>query len=784
MVKMGKLVSSRARTGILAAIAVLAVGRANAATVQPAVSGDYLVNPGIGFQAMQNLASPVMPETVAYRRPQYGWDAQNPAEGVYDWSAVDADLAAAVALGKQFSFRIYTMRGETFGGHKVPQWVLDEGAVIQGGQPRYSNCVYQQRWGEFVEQMRLRYDGDPDVAYIDVSGYGNFNEWSWQTQTEWDDDFANPTTLDGMARKRLADMFLGGSGTIDCSLAGGGTQSVSYSYPGFQHTQLVMPYAGIQQSTRYVASRRSDVGFRHDCLGSPGHTDGMLDKVGDVIATTWPNAPVVYELCGVEDLASALDVLGATHGSAVHENGGGNDLGELEDLLRHAGYRFALAEATFPDVSLPSGSLDVDLLWRNVGFAPAYARTGQDFEARFYLLEGDGDVAASWTLASDPNDWMPADPVTAAPPDQVVSESLVLPGGLNLAEYTAAVGIVDLRTGEHVRLAHSGTDDENRLPLGTITFGDGSVCGDGLLRADLGEECDDGNTAAGDCCDGACAIETGSCDDGDPCTTGDSCVVGECTGGTPVSCDDGIACTVDSCDPATGCVATPDDSACSDGFACTADVCDVGTGCASEPDDALCDDADLCTSDACNPSTLECEHASAPEPVCDGNATSSFLLSDRNGKEKLAWKWKRGTIDAGSLGDPSVDGGTAYALCVYNGASLAMSANLPAGSACGSSTSCWKIRDGRYSYSRQDATPDGVSKAGLRAGRAGRDSVQVKGRYSVLAVPDPVLPDAMFDPAPGIAVQVVNSEGACWGASYDASTIRTNTADTFKASAP
>ncbi len=755
---------------------------AAAATVHPAGVSTYLPNPGIGFQAMHDLASPVLPETVAYRRPQYGWDAQNPAEGIYDFTAVDADLATAVSLGKQFSFRIYTMRGETFGGHKVPAWVVAKGAVIQSGQPRYSNCVYQQYWADFVEQMRLRYDGDPDIAYIDISGYGNFNEWSWQTQTEWDDDFANPTTLDGMARKRLADMFLGGSGTITCSLSGGGTQSVSYSYPGFQQTQLVMPYAGIQQSTRYVASRRADVGFREDCLGSPEHTDDMLVKVGDVIDGVWPNAPVVYELCGEEDLAAATDVLETTHGSAVHENGGDNVVAELYDLLRFAGYRFALDEATFPDASFPTGSLAVDLTWNNLGLAPAYARMGQDFEARFYLLEGDGDVAASWVLASDPNDWMPADPAGSAAPDQTVSQSLSLPMGLTLASYTAAVGIFDLRRGEHIAIANAGLDAENRLPLGTIAFGDGSVCGDGLLRPDLGEDCDQGGSPPDGCCSATCDFVAGPCDDGDPCTENDMCDAGVCEPGTAVTCDDGIACTVDACEEGTGCVATPDDSACDDGVTCTADTCDTGDGCHHDASDALCDDADLCTTDVCNVSTLLCEHSSAPQPVCDEDAESSFQLADEGGREKLGWKWKRGTIDAAELGDPSVPGGNGYALCVYSGDQLAMSANMPAGILCGGDSSCWQVRDDSLRYSKSDAEPQGVSSAKMRAGRTGKDSVQVKGKYSVLRVPDPALPASMFDPALPVVVQTIHSAGACWGARYDSVDFTLNRADAFKAS--
>src|SRR5262249_29294707 len=45
---------------------------------------------------------------------------------------------------------------------------------------------------------------------------------------------------------------------------------------------------------------------------------------------------------------------------------------------------------------------------------------------------------------------------------------------------------------------------------------------------------------------------------------------------TPVNCDDGDACTIDSCDPQAGCTHVPRD--CDDGEPCTADSCDPLTG--------------------------------------------------------------------------------------------------------------------------------------------------------------------------------------------------------------
>src|SRR5215203_5201570 len=114
------------------------------------------------------------------------------------------------------------MVGAPFDGHMIPDWVLRKGAkLFADGEPDYSNCIYQETWARFVEQLSIRYDGNPDVAFIDISGYGNFNEWGWQNQqTEWDELWADHyslgtavpadfQTLDGQARKRLADMFIG-----------------------------------------------------------------------------------------------------------------------------------------------------------------------------------------------------------------------------------------------------------------------------------------------------------------------------------------------------------------------------------------------------------------------------------------------------------------------------------------------------------------------------------------------------------------------------------------------
>jgi len=83
------------------------------------------------------------------------------------------------------------------------------------------------------------------------------------------------------------------------------------------------------------------------------------------------------------------------------------------------------------------------------------------------------------------------------------------------------------------------------------------VCGSGGVCSGQ-PACNDGNPCTADACDpvtGACtnAPITGSCNDQSACTTADACVDGFCQG-APVDCDDHKDCTLDSCDPRTGCI--------------------------------------------------------------------------------------------------------------------------------------------------------------------------------------------------------------------------------------
>ena len=82
----------------------------------------------------------------------------------------------------------------------------------------------------------------------------------------------------------------------------------------------------------------------------------------------------------------------------------------------------------------------------------------------------------------------------------------------------------------------------------------------------------------GECATGN-SVDGVPCDDGDACTFAESCGEGACLSGGELTCNDGLDCTADACDPAIGCI-HEETEACEEcvGLACLS--CSYGEQCA------------------------------------------------------------------------------------------------------------------------------------------------------------------------------------------------------------
>ena len=117
--------------------------------------------------------------------------------------------------------------------------------------------------------------------------------------------------------------------------------------------------------------------------------------------------------------------------------------------------------------------------------------------------------------------------------------------------------------------AATGACSPNLAKAGGTACSDGNACtqtdtcqagicaGGNPVVCPAADQCHDQGSC--DAVSGACAPNPpksngAACSDGNACTQGDTCQAGACQGGTPPTCDDGVDCTVDSCDPVAGCL--------------------------------------------------------------------------------------------------------------------------------------------------------------------------------------------------------------------------------------
>lgn len=140
------------------------------------------------------------------------------------------------------------------------------------------------------------------------------------------------------------------------------------------------------------------------------------------------------------------------------------------------------------------------------------------------------------------------------------------------------------------------------------------ACGSVTSDNDAGSNTSiDGSSAAADSMPGAPDAmwecdSASECDDNQFCNGQEQCVNHQCVAGTAPTLDDGVGCTVDTCNETTDEVEnTPDDGACADTLFCNGtETCDPVNDC--QPGTAVtCQQDTTCTAFACSESQMGCE---------------------------------------------------------------------------------------------------------------------------------------------------------------------------------
>ena len=384
-------------------------------TVEPIASTEPLKNPGkgwvIGWYPWSNTPEDLAWADLGYTR--FEWSEIEPEEGTFNWEPIDTLISSWAALGKQCAFGVMAT---STGADKyvTPRWVFEAGAPVRiykrdpevlqflvwtgtnspekvHGQETwevirepidlesghavevadYQNPVFLAKLRNFLKAMAARYDGNPNIAYIDIRSYLNWGEQFNRSHIE--------LHLEIFKKTRLC-------------------QSLPHygDYPDFDWC--------VQQG---IAGRRDGIGGWSDgreCTRALGHAPAVFEIAGTYESVVengwWREGSMLRE--AVETGKPTYVTLPASPGGFVERHPEESPL--LEELQNRMGYHFVLEKAIFPTIVSAEGSATVVLSWRNKGVAPIYIPCVVELG----LIDDSGAVVdRAWPTQCKPASWQP-----------------------------------------------------------------------------------------------------------------------------------------------------------------------------------------------------------------------------------------------------------------------------------------------------------------------------------------------------------------------------------------
>ena len=379
---------------ILIAVAAVCAAAASLAdggrtTVRPTDDGRALVNPGMGWtmhyysNVPNNYGSTIEPGdamewfpgcSACYLRIPGAY--LEPEEGVYNWAALDTPAQLWIERGGQIAFRITC--SENWLEYATPKWVFDAGAKeihwdwgkgpCENGKlvdPDFADPVFLDKLENFLKAFARRYDGRPEVAFMDIGTYGLWGEGHTLMSSKVPQERMNVDV------KKHIDLH------VKC----------------FPRTQLVISddvSGPTNRSGDYPLrdyAREKGVGWRDDSVlvANPPNSWYHTDQT----ERYWRTLPVVLEhehyLGSLGRGAWSQDLLVKSveemHASYMSIHGPAKKILEenrdaIDKINLRLGYRFQLREASWPDVVHvgPGARLfRVAWTWANAGVAPCYA---------------------------------------------------------------------------------------------------------------------------------------------------------------------------------------------------------------------------------------------------------------------------------------------------------------------------------------------------------------------------------------------------------------------------
>jgi len=398
------------------------------------------------------------------------WAFIEPREGEFHWAVIDTQMQRWGVFGKKIALRITCTEASI--PYATPQWVKGAGAkgyffqpgkgVVANGpdwEPDYDDPIFLSKLEHFLAELAARYDGNPDVAFVDIGSFGIWGEGhTLYFGTEKPYSAATIHKHIDLHRKYFKKTLL----VINDEHAtqGRGQEVIDYAFNQgltFRDDSILVhggtqAYTSAGMAQRFAPSRPVIIESEHYGLSKQhGH---------------WGNG--AQYLAAVEDYHASYASIHWWPREFLAEN-----KMLVDQINRRLGYRLNLREASWPKQARAGSTLAFSGQWANSGAAPCLPGG----HPAITLKDGKGGIAAVFA-----DDKFNASSLPVAPPGQakavLAERSFPLPFNLLPGKYEVYISIGDETGQPSISLPLAGNDGHKRYHLGQV-----EITGDYLVQA-------------------------------------------------------------------------------------------------------------------------------------------------------------------------------------------------------------------------------------------------------------------------------------------------------------
>ena len=452
----------------------------NRQIVTPEEYTGVVTNPGMGVQSYRTIADTNnMPFTsVVYTR--FTWKQLEPEEGIYDFSSIDNALSDAKSGNRELAFRIMTYSRadyENLEGFKnqwwfAPDWFRQRhsGVRYKASDLKSFDPVFRSNsslYGEdddiwfidmesedyndlqhkLLEALGERYNGCPDIAFIDIGGYGNWSEWH------------SPI---GMPHIDIAKKYID-----KCVEAFPDTQLIISIQSAVEHENVPLT-DGIDNPYVLKYALERGMGWRYDGMEySPVFMiKELLEGIG--MEDVWKTTPAYFEPgSGSTDTRSKIfephriEEFEKVHITGFHifnDRVSDENANALKKILSFAGYRLVVKSLNVSAGASGGGTISFGMNIENKGVNPPY---------RNYILAvrlSSENNSYTFELDEDVKKWLPG--------EIKVQTEIDIPNDFEPGIYILSIGLLDpyYKTPK-VQFAIEGKSDSGWYPMCKIGIG-------------------------------------------------------------------------------------------------------------------------------------------------------------------------------------------------------------------------------------------------------------------------------------------------------------------------